>query len=174
VEQVIYYPFIGLQLLLAIFLFYFILASFMGAPVAPSTNNAAKSMIKLARIKKGMIVYDLGSGTGKLLFLAAEKGAKACGFEINPFLVLITNLRALLSPYRGFVSAHWKNLWKADLAPADVVFTYLLPDKMSKLEDKIIRECKKKTIIVANSFIFNNLPCIRKDTKNHVYAFEVR
>jgi len=130
-------------------------------------------MIRFARIKKGTVVYDLGSGNGKLLFLSAKKGAIAKGLEINPYLVFLSNIRSFFSPYKNQVHTYWKNFWNVHLGQADVVFIYLLPWKMKKLEEKLLRECKKRTVVVSNSFIFPHLKLIESDKKNHVFAFRV-
>jgi len=130
-------------------------------------------MIRLSRIKKGMTIYDLGSGNGKLLFLAAKQGAIAKGLEINPFLVLYSSIKSLCSPYRHTVHTYWKNFWTSDISEADIVFIYLLPWRMKKLEHALKLKCKKGTIIVSNSFIFPHLTCIRKDETNHVFAFRI-
>jgi SAM-dependent methyltransferase len=165
--------FIGMQLLFAVLFFYLSLAFLTGAPFVPSTKVVAKTMIAISNIKKGMTIYDLGSGDGRLLFLAAAKGAKAIGLEINPYLVLYSNIVTLCSPYRKIVRTYWKNFWRADFSHADVVFIYLLPWKMEKLEQKLLREMKPGSKIVSNSFIFPHIPCTKKDTINHVYLFTV-
>jgi len=167
------YIFLILQLAFAIFFFYLCLAFITGAPFVPSTNQVSESMILLAHIKKGMIVCDMGSGNGKLLMHASHLGAKTVGFEINPFLVLFSNARAFFSPYRKMMHTYWKNYWQADISHVDVIFIYLLPWKMEKLEQKLIGECKKGTIIVSNSFIFPHLTNIRMDKKHHVFAFRI-
>ena len=165
--------FLILQLLFAFLFFYLCLAFITGAPFVPSTDKVSISMIKLAGIKKGMIIYDLGSGNGKLLFLAAKKGATARGLEINPYLVLYSNIVTFFSNYRTSIHTYWKNFWTADISDANVVFIYLLPWRMEKLEKALSKKLRKGTIIVSNSFIFPNLRCVRKDKKNHVFAFRI-
>lgn len=130
-------------------------------------------MIRMAHIQKDDTVYDLGSGDGRLLFLAAKKGARAIGLEINPYLVLFSTIKACFSPYRKRVRTVWKNFWHIHYKNADVVFIYLLPWKMEKLEQKLLREMKPGTRIISNSFIFPHIPCTQKDTVNHVYLFTV-
>jgi len=149
------------------------LAFVTGAPFVPSTTHVSKTMIDVAHIKKGETVYDLGSGDGRLLFLAAYLGANAIGLEINPYLVLFTNIKALCSPYRKTIHAIWKNFWRADFRNADVVFVYLLPWRMKQLEEKLLLELKPGSRIVSNSFIFPNVPCTKKDEKHHVYLFTI-
>ena len=172
--------FLILQLGFAVLIFYLCIAFVTGAPFVPSTNPTAQSMITLARIKPGMNVYDLGSGDGRLLFLAAKKGARAIGLEINPLLVLWTWIKKMLSrrPKTGFnpangVRVRWKNFWGVNLADADVVFVYLLPWRMEKLAAKLKRELKPGTLIISNSFIFPNWKILRQDKKNHVYVFKI-
>ena len=163
-----------IQLCFAIFIFYLLIAFVTGAPFVPSTNPVAKKMVEFANIKKGMTVYDLGSGDGKLLFAAAHLGARnAIGLEINPFLVFYTKLRAFFSPYRGIVKAQWKNFWRSSFPHADVVFIYLLPWRMEALEKHLMKHLAPGTRIVSNSFIFPHLTLIDQDKERHVYVFEI-
>ena len=164
--------FLILQLGFVVFFLYMCIASINGAPFVPSKKQTAESMIKLAAIKKGATIYDLGSGNGKLLFLAESRGARAIGYEINPILVWYTNLLAFLHR-QPRVHVYWKNFWAATIRDADVVFIYLLPWKMERLEQKIKNECKKGAIIVSNSFIFPNWKTLRSDPLHHVYVFRV-
>lgn len=165
--------FLFIQVTFAIFFFFLVLSFYTGAPYVPTRAKASKRMIELAQISKGTRVYDLGSGDGKLLFLAAEKGAIATGFEINPFLVLFTNIKAFCSPYKTRVRAIWKNFWNSNLSNADVILLYLIPWKMEKLEQKLLKETKPGTLIISNSFIFPHIPCTNRDEINHVYMFTV-
>lgn len=157
--------FLLLNLLFAIFLFFLTIAFVTGAPFVPSTKNTAASMIRLAKLKKGMKIYDLGSGDGRLLVLAAKKGCTAVGFEINPFLVILSRLR--------WLRVEWKNFWHADISDADVVFVYLLPWRMDKLAKFLKKQLKPEALVVSNSFIFPNWKILRSDAANHVYVFRV-
>src|SRR5436190_21665063 len=56
-------------------------------PFVPSPQEVVDRMIELAGVKKGDVVYDLGSGDGRIVITAAKRGAKAVGFEIDPDLV---------------------------------------------------------------------------------------
>jgi SAM-dependent methyltransferase len=162
-----------IQLGFFVFVTFLCLAFITGAPFVPSVPHTAESMIKLANIKPGMRIYDLGSGEGRLLFLAAQKGATAIGIEINPLLVLFTYIKILFSPFRKTIRVYWKNLWKADISEADVVFIYLIPWRMDKLENMLKNQLKKGSLVVSNSFIFPGWTIIQQDIKNHVYVFRV-
>lgn len=157
--------FLFIQLVFALYLLYFCISFITGAPFVPTQTHAAGAMIKLAHLTPGTRVYDLGSGDGKLVLLSQKQGANAIGYEINPLLVLLSNLRG--------APTQWRNFWHADIADADVIFIYLLPAKMVRLETKLKKECKKGTLVVSNSFIFPKWDILRQDRHNHVYVFRI-
>ncbi len=167
------YIFLILQLLFAVYLIYYIVAFLSGAPFVPSSNATAKSMIALSQLKKGMIAYDLGSGDGKLLWPISQTGAKAIGVEINPLLVLYGNVRKFLHPNRTLISIRWRSFWSMTFSDADVLFIYLLPLRMERLEKKLAHECKKGTLVVSNSFLFPHWKIVRQDDANHVYVYKI-
>lgn len=165
--------FLLIQLLMAGFFLYLCLAFVTGGPFVPSSKKSVDAMISLAKLGAGTRVIDVGSGDGRVLFAAANLGALAVGFEINPYLVLYTNIRAVLKAYRGRVRAKWQNLWTSDLSGADVVFVYLIPWRMEDLAAKLKKELKPGSLVISNSFIFPGWKVIRKDPENHVYAFKI-
>ena len=166
--------FLVIQLGFFFFLFYLCLAFVTGAPYVPSVNPTAAAMIRLARITPDTTIYDLGSGDGRLLLLAAQKGARAIGYEINPFLVFWSTLRSFFSPYSGTTKTIWKNFWRVDISGADVVFVYLLPWRMETLGKKLQKELKPGALVVSNSFIFPGWRILRQDPKTHDYVFQVK
>lgn len=167
------YIFLLGHLLFAIGIFFFTIAFVTGAPFVPSSKKTAETMIRLAHIRPGMNIYDLGAGDGRLLFLAAQKGATAIGLEINPFLVLFTWLKIRLQRKQKSIHVYWKNFWQGDFHDADIVFIYLIAWKMERLEDMLLQTCRPGTIIVSNSFIFPRLHQIRSEPDHHVYVFTV-
>jgi hypothetical protein len=160
------------QILFAVLFFFLSIAFITGAPFVPSTTAVTKQMIHLAHITPGAICYDLGSGDGRLLFAAAQMGAgKVIGLEINPYLVLFTNIRILFSPYRSVISCRWQNFWSTPVRDADVCFVYLLPWKMDTLKNKLEKELKPGARVVSNSFVFPGWNIAEHDEKTHVYSF---
>lgn len=165
--------FLLVQICFAIYLVYYIIAFLSGAPYVPSTNPTTESMIRLARLSPGKRAYDLGSGDGKLLPRIAATGAHAIGIEINPVLVLFSTIRCWFSPYRHAITIRMGSFWATTFSDADVVFVYLLPLRMEKLEKKLERECRKGTIVVSNSFLFPHWKILRQDVVNHVYVYKI-
>src|SRR3990167_5041232 len=105
----------ALLLLVILIGFFFTIDTFLDLPYVATKRDKIETIIKLATIKKNETVVDLGSGDGRLLFAAAEKGAYAVGYEINPFLIVLTRLRAGLKGLSSKIMVHQRNLWKADL-----------------------------------------------------------
>lgn len=162
------------QLIIALFFFFLCVALFTGAPFVPSQKNASQKMVAMANISPSDIVYDLGSGDGRLLFMAAQrKPQKIIGLEINILLVIVTNIRLLLSPYRSLIQCKWRNFWSVDISDANVVFVYLLPWKMEALSKKLKKELKPGSRIISNSFLFPDLKMVDHNKETQIYEFVI-
>jgi len=80
---------------------FFTIDTFLDLPYVATKRDKIETIIKLAQIKPKETVVDLGSGDGRLIFAAARAGAHAIGYEINPFLILLTQIKAILFHPRG-------------------------------------------------------------------------
>jgi len=161
-----------LNLIFIIFIFFLILSFFTGAPYIVMRKKEAKRMIELAEIKKGERVYDLGSGDGRLVIMAAKKGAKAIGFEINPFLVLISWVKILLAGVRKNAVVKWRNFWRQNVSDADVVLLYLITQHMARMEKKLLRELKPGARVISHTFKFPNWKHSFYDKETKLYVYE--
>jgi len=162
-----------IQLFFAGFFLFLCLSFVTGGPFVPSKAQSVDAMVKLARIRPGQTIMDVGSGDGRVLFAAAKHRAFVVGIELNPYLVSYTRIRAFLGQYRSTVRVLWGDLWKTNLSQADVVFVYLIPWKMDTLAAKLKKELKPGSLVVSNSFIFPQWKVLRKDSTHHVYAFRI-
>lgn len=142
------------------------------APYIPSRFKTVRRMIEIAGDLKDKTVLDLGSGDGRVLFLCARRGAKKCiGIEKSLFLYLLSNFIARIF-FKNRVKIIHGNIWDYSIKNADVLFVYLLPKTINKLEKKILKELKKdRIIIVSNRFKFPNLSPIHTDEKLHIYKY---
>ena len=95
----------------------------MGASYEVTQDDKMKKMIKFARIRKGDKVAELGSGNGKLVIEFAKLGAEIHGYEINPFLVLLSKWKINREGLKEKAFVHWKNFWSVNLGEFDVVLT---------------------------------------------------
>ena len=118
----------------------------------PTRHNIADAMLRLANVTPEDVVYDLGSGDGRIPIIAAQKyGARAVGIEINPDLVEISWQIANQAEVANKVSFTAGDLFEADLSQATVITTYLSTSIMKTLEPKL-RALKPGTRIVSHQF----------------------
>lgn len=134
----------------------------------PTHKKQAIKMVELAEIKNGTKVIDLGSGAGRLLFLAAESGAQAVGYELNPFLVLWTRMIILLTGQKNKIRVFYKSIYDADITDAEVILMFLFPPHMKKMIEKL-KEAKPGTIILSYAFALPEWQLIKKEQGIYVY-----
>lgn len=158
-------------LFIIITFFFFAIDLFLDLPYVATKRDKIKTIIKLAQIKPKETVIDLGSGDGRLLFAAANAGARAIGYEINPFLILLTLIHARLKGLSNQVEIYRKNLWKADLSIADVIFVYGRRKDMQKFEDFVYQNAKKGARIVVNTNQFPNKKPLK--SANGIFLYKV-
>ncbi|HEV8723220.1 MAG TPA: methyltransferase domain-containing protein [Candidatus Binatia bacterium] len=121
-------------------------------PFVPSPQFVVDKMIELAGVKKGDVVYDLGSGDGRIVIAAAKKGAKAVGFEIDPELVGESRANIQKAGVQESAEIRNQDILTVDLSPASVVTMYLLPDVNLKLRPNLLSQLKPGSRIVSHSF----------------------
>jgi outer membrane protein assembly factor BamB/protein-L-isoaspartate O-methyltransferase len=118
----------------------------------PTPSDVVKRMLEVAAVKKGEVVYDLGSGDGRIVIAAARDfGAKAVGYEIDRELVEISRKAAKEAGVAERVTIVEGDLFKADLKKADVIAVFLLPKQLKALRPKI-DQLRPGTRIVSHQF----------------------
>ena len=159
------------SLLIAAFLLSSLLTYLFGAPWVPTPKKIVRKMLTMAEVKPGEVVYDLGSGDGRIVMIAAnEFGANAVGLEINPLWVLWNKLISLRSRN---VKIIWANFFNVDLGKADVVTLYLWQDTNDRLKSKLEKELKRGSRVVSHAFIFNGWAPDKIDNKLKIYSYRV-
>ena len=128
-------------------------------PYVPTSARRMVHMLELADIKPGDIVYDPGCGDGRLLIEAAKSGATAIGYELSIPTLLLAKWRTWTYPS---VSVRYGDFWTKDYRDADVIFCYLLLDKMKEFEEKIWPTLKPGTRVISHAF---PMPTIKPDKK---------
>ena len=127
------------------------LVIFFGAPFLPTLRAERERAFDLLNLKKGQLFVDLGSGDGIMLVMAAQRGLRAVGYEINPFLWFYSWLRT--RRYGRKVKVKMVSFWRADLSDADGIFVFLITHHMKHLDLLLsARQSKKKLKVVSNSF----------------------
>ena len=122
----------------------------------PSRHAVADGMLQFAKTTKDDVVYDLGSGDGRIVILAAQKyGARAVGIELDPKLVALARQIAVDSEVADRVTFIEGDLFTADISKATVVTLYLSNSVNSRLEPKLRTELQPGTRIVSQQFVIN-------------------
>ena len=140
----------------------------VGAPYVPTLTPQVEAALELANVMPNQTLLELGCGDGKVLIAAAQTGALAVGYELNPFLVLIAWLRT--RRFKGRVRVKWGNFWQAEWPEVQAIFVFLHPRFMKRLDTKVIQYKHKPVKLVSFAFaVPDRTPAAQK---NNVYCYE--
>ena len=119
----------------------------------PTPNQVVNAMLRLAKVTREDVVYDLGCGDGRIVITAAQQyGARAVGIDIDPERVKEATANVRKAGVADRVKIIRGDLFEADISPATVVTLYLLTDLNLKLRPKLHRELKPGTRVVSHAF----------------------
>jgi len=119
----------------------------------PTPQTVVDAMLEVAQVKGTDVVYDLGSGDGRIPITAAKKyGARAVGIDINPERIKEANENAVKNGVTNKVRFLNQDLFESNISEATVVTLYLLPALNEKLRPKLFRDLKPGTRVVSHAF----------------------
>ena len=122
-------------------------------PYVQTPTEVVAEMLRLAGVNGNDVVYDLGSGDGRLVIAAARDfGARGVGIEIDPHLVAQSAESARRAGVADRVKFLAANLFDIDLSDATVVTLYLSPELNLRLRPKLLRELRPGSRIVSHDF----------------------
>jgi hypothetical protein len=113
-----------------------------GAPYLPTLKPQIKEALDLLDLQPGQTLLELGSGDGRLLRAAAERGIYSIGYELNPLLVVWTKVRYFR--HRKYIRVVWGDFWSKKWPESDGMYVFLLQKYMKKLDNKIIQYSNSK------------------------------
>jgi ubiquinone/menaquinone biosynthesis C-methylase UbiE len=123
------------------------------APHVPTSEDIVRKMLELAELKSGEHLYDLGSGDGRIIIMAAKDfGATAVGVELREDLVKYTRNKIVELGLDGRVRVIHGDLLKADIKDANVVTLYLTTSANEKVATKLESELRPRTRVVSYCF----------------------
>lgn len=165
---------IALGLVLAtIAAIYFVFGSFLyGAGYQPTFRRVVGRMLDLAEVGPQDRLYDLGAGTGAILFRAArERGARVVGVEIEPFRFAVLRARRFLGTARERIELRWGNLYTADFRDATVVAVFLWPEAMRRLRPRLEAQLRPGARVVSHWHEIPGWSPIAEDARARVYLY---
>lgn len=123
------------------------------APYIPTPQVVVEKMLEAARIKPGEVVYDLGSGDGRIVITAARKfQAKGVGVELSEDLYNEAIARIRMLGLQDQVRMIHGNLLNVDLSPADVVTMFLLTSSNARLKPNLEKELRPGARVLSKEF----------------------
>jgi predicted RNA methylase len=126
---------------------------FQQIPFVPTPMEVVERMLEFAEVKKEDIVYDIGSGDGRIVIRAATKyGARGVGIETNSRLVRLARAEAKRHGVEHLVEFREEDALKADVSAATVITLYMLPDFNRKLRPVLERQLKPGARVVAHDY----------------------
>ncbi|WP_066682496.1 class I SAM-dependent methyltransferase [Sphingomonas sp. CCH9-E2] len=119
----------------------------------PTPPTVVEAMLDMVDLRDGDVLYDLGSGDGRIPIAAAKrKQVRAVGIDIDPTRIKEANANAKAAGVTGEVSFRQADLFTSDFSDATVVTLYLLDTLNEKLRPKLLAELKPGTRIVSHAF----------------------
>jgi len=119
----------------------------------PTPHEVVGDMLRLVDVRKGDVLYDLGSGDGRIPIAAAKNyGIRATGIDIDPVRIAEANRNAEAAGVTKLVRFRQEDLFKADFRDATIVTLYLLPDLNARLRPRLWAELRPGTRIVSHQF----------------------
>jgi len=119
----------------------------------PTPQEVVEDMLRLANVRKGDVLYDLGSGDGRIPVTAAKLySVRGVGIDIDPERIREAQDNAKKNGVEALVRFRLEDLFTSDFREATVVTLYLLPDLNLKLRPRLLAELKPGTRIVSHQF----------------------
>ncbi|MEK7540251.1 MAG: class I SAM-dependent methyltransferase [Patescibacteria group bacterium] len=136
------------------FLVYELIQGRNRAPFIPSSRKAIRVILDNIPLPTHGIIVDLGAGDGKFLRAVKRHAPKltSLGYEISPLALLLAKIKNILS--RTPMNVLKQDMFSANLSEASLVFCFLLPHDLKRLEHKLQTELKPGTRVVSNTFSF--------------------
>lgn len=150
------------------------------APYIPSPQEVVERMLTAARVKPDELVYDLGSGDGRIIITAAQKFmARAVGVELRGDLCKSTQARIKELGLADRVRLIHENMLKVDLSDADVVTLYLLTSSNERLRPNLEKYLKPGARVVSNDYEIRGwtpsgiVPITAGGVLHYIYVYEI-
>lgn len=145
-----------------------------GAPYVPTHKKQVEAALDMLDLPPGSTVVDLGSGDGIFLKAAAQRGLNAYGYEINPFLCIISWLRCL--KYGHQVKIFWRDYWLTQLPPeVDGVFIFsggMFMSHLGRWLDKGLLGRDKPLYVISYAFVIPGKKTLKVEQALNLYALQ--
>ncbi|HSL45721.1 MAG TPA: class I SAM-dependent methyltransferase [Anaerolineales bacterium] len=161
-------------LIFILILLWIVIPTLYGLPPVPTRRERIRKALKLANLQPNEVLYDLGAGDGRVLFIAVHAfGARAVGIEIGPIQCALIWLRSVTSGLGNQIQVKWANFYNADLHAADVVYVYATSTEVRKLASHLKEQLKPGTRLVSISADFPDWEPAALDERELIFVYEM-
>lgn len=161
-------------LLFVVVLLWILVPALYGLPPVPTNPERVRKALRLASLRAGEKLYDLGAGDGRVLVIAARDfGARAVGIEIGPVQCALAWLRVTAGGLGGRIQVRWGNFYKAKLSEADVVFVYATSREVTRLAPHLKTQMKRGSRLVSISADFDGWEPSIVDEHDLIFVYEM-
>jgi SAM-dependent methyltransferase len=142
----------------------------LDVPYVPTPRRVVAAMLDLAELGPSDYLFDLGSGDGRIAIMAAQRGARALGVDIDPNRIAESNVAAQLAGVEARARFRRQDLFDTPLREATVVTMYLLPGINMRLRPRLLTELRPGTRLVTHAFTLGDW---RPDAQREVDAANI-
>lgn len=142
--------------------------NFYTAPYVPSSPWKLRALLKQLQLDSKSRFIDIGSGDGSTVLVGSEFFAKSTGIDMNPHLWVLSNIRKLFHSNKAKINFIYGSFFNIPFNEYDVMYIYLFPEVMEKLEDKIFSEMPKGSTIISHTFSFKKHQPVEKLNKHYL------
>lgn len=150
-----YVVILGMILMIVLFMAFVILevwGDVKGAPFVPSGNRDIAKLLEVVKIKPNARVVELGCGSGRFLRAAARKyQIYGVGVDVNWMLIMWAKINAWMGNLKQ-IDFECRDMFDINLSGADVIYMFLLPRSLEKLNHKLQKETRKGVLVISHGF----------------------
>lgn len=157
-----------------LYLLWLFVPAISGLPWVPTRTPRIRRALELAQVAPGEIFYDLGSGDGRVLILAArEFGVQAIGIEISPLHCILAGINVLIQGVSRSVKIKWASYFKADFRNADVIFVYMTSKEVSRLRPKLESQLRPGTRVITISCEISGWQPVKFNRQEIIFVYQM-
>ncbi len=146
----------------------------IGAGFEPTSKNLVNKMLEMLEIGSGDVLYDLGSGDGRIVMEAVKKyDINAVGIEADPLRVLWSRLFIFFYGIHGKSKIKWGNFFNEDISEATAITLFLGDKANQKLKYKLKNELKEGTPVVSYVWTFDDWIPTKVNEKDRIYLYKI-
>jgi precorrin-6B methylase 2 len=165
---------LAIEICIVIFVSWIAWSGIVGAPWVPTPKKRVRSMLEFAEVTSDDILYDLGSGDGRIVVMAGKEfGATSIGIEVDPLRLMWSRLSIRRHRLRKRVQVIRANFFKVSLKDATVVTLYQGLEINKKIRDKLASELRPGTRVVSYRFILDGWTPTKTYEEESIYLYIV-